>query len=300
MNTRADAISHAPAAPKAAPPIISPLRLYLWSVRRELWENRYLYIAPLGVGALILIAFTVGQVWKDPHGIVDEQPYTFAALLLMLTGILAAMFYSLDALYGERRDRSVLFWKSLPVSDLTAVLAKATIPMVVVPVVTWGVSMATQAMMLLVASLRLIGSGDSVWAHLSFGQMAWILFYHLLLGHGLWYAPIWGWLLLCSAWSRRAPYLWATLPLLVVGLIEKIGFGTAHFGHWIMYRFGGNPAGMNTTPSASHHAPSEATMAGLTPPFHSFITGTGLWTGLVLCAVLLAITVAVRRRQGPM
>jgi ABC-2 type transport system permease protein len=296
MNIRADAVSHAPAS-RPAPRIISPLQLFLWSVRRELWENRYLYIVPLGVAALILTAFTVGHVWQKPSGIVDEQPYTFAALLLMLSGILAAMFYSLDALYGERRDRSVLFWKSLPVSDVTAVLAKATIPMVVVPVLTWAISVVTQLAMLLVASVRLIDSGDSVWAHLSFGQMSWILFYHLLLGHGLWYAPIWGWLLLCSAGSRRAPYLWATLPLLVVGLVEKIGFGSAHFGNWIIYRLGGNPAGMSTTPT--HHAPSTATMEGLTPPFHSFITGTGLWTGLVLCGVLLAITVWLRRRQGP-
>ena len=54
-----------------------------------------------------------------------EQPYTFAAFLLMGTTFIVAMFYCLEALYGERRDRSILFWKSLPVSDLTTVLAKA-------------------------------------------------------------------------------------------------------------------------------------------------------------------------------
>ena len=113
-----------------------------------------------------------------------EQPYTFAALLLMFTTFLVGMFYCLDALYGERRDRSVLLWKSLPVSDLTTVLAKAAIPFVVLPLLTWVITVGTQVIMLLLAGGRLMGTGLSVWSHVSFWQMAWILLYHLLLGHG--------------------------------------------------------------------------------------------------------------------
>ena len=62
------------------------------------------------------------------------------------------MFYCLDALYGERRDRSILFWKSLPVSDLTTVLSKASIPIVVLPLLTFAVTVATQLIMLLSAA----------------------------------------------------------------------------------------------------------------------------------------------------
>jgi ABC-2 type transport system permease protein len=291
MNTTAAAMP----IPERSVPEISSAQVYIWSVRRELWENRYLYVAPLGVGALIVVGFLFGQFSHTPELLLSEQPYTFAALLLMLTGILTAMFYSLDALYGERRDRSVLLWKSLPVSDLMTVLAKATIPMIVVPLVTWVISVATMSAALLLVSLRLMGSGMSAWSHLSFGSMSWILLYHLVIGHGFWYAPIWGWLLLCSAWSRRAPYLYATLPLLAVGLVEKIAFGTAYFGHWIMYRFAGDPSGMPT----GNKQPGPMTMAAMTPRLSDFLTGTGLWTGLALCAVLLGITVWLRRRQDP-
>src|SRR2546425_188736 len=97
-----------------------------------------------------------------------EQPYNFAALLLMFTTFLIGVFYCLDALYGERRDRSVLFWKSLPVSDLTIVLSKASIPFVVIPLGTWVITAVTQAIMLLLAGGRLMGTGLSVWFHVSF------------------------------------------------------------------------------------------------------------------------------------
>jgi len=283
---------------------ISPLRRFCWSVRREFWENRYLYLAPLAVAALIVVGFALGLVHlpdklraasaldaMQQHERI-EQPYTFAALLLMFTTLLVGMFYCLDALYGERRDRSVLFWKSLPVSDLTTVLAKASIPFVVIPLVTWVVTVVTHSIMLLLAGGRLLGTGLSVWSHVSFGQMAWILFYHLVVGHGFWYAPFWGWLLLVSAWSRRTPYLWATLPLLAVGLVEKIAFNTSHFGGWLAYRFMGGPEGM-----PPHHA--QATIAALTPTPAQSLSSPGLWFGLALAAVFLAAAVRLRRHQGP-
>ncbi len=66
-----------------------------------------------------------------------EQPYTFAAGCIMATAFIVGVFYCLDALHGERRDRSILFWKSLPVSDLTTVLSKASIPLVVLPLLSF-------------------------------------------------------------------------------------------------------------------------------------------------------------------
>ena len=303
MTTPANAIS----IPSVmAPADISPLRLFFWSVRRELWENRYLYLAPLAVAALILVGFALGLVALpdtlraaaalDPtqqHQRI-EQPYTFAALLLMFTTFLVGTFYCLDALYGERRDRSILFWKSLPVSDLTAVLAKASIPFLVIPLLTWAITVATQALMLSLAGVRLMGTGLSVAPHLSFGHMTWVLFHHLIVGHGFWYAPIWGWLLLCSAWSRRTPYLWATLPLLAVGLVEKIAFNTAYFGGWLAYRFMGSPDGM-----PRGNEPMPMTMAGITPTLTQFLTSPGFWFGLALAAVFLAAAVRLRRYREP-
>ena len=299
MSTLANTMSEAPMAAN-----ISPMQRFCWSVRRELWENRYLYLAPLAVAGLIVVGFAFGLVHLPEqlraaslHGATQyheriEQPYTFAALLLMFTTLLVGMFYCLDSLYGERRDRSVLFWKSLPVSDLITVLAKASIPFVLIPLVTWVVTVVTQSIMLLLASVRLLGTGLSVGSDVSFWQMVWILFQHLVVGHGLWYAPFWGWLLLVSAWSRRAPYLWATLPLLAVGLVEKIAFNTSHFGGWLAHRFMGGPDDMRPRSNAM-------TMEAMTPPLAQVLASPGFWFGLALAAAFLAAAVRLRRHRGP-
>ena len=116
-----------------------------WSVQRELWENRSVYIAPLLVVAVFLFGFvisTIGMPQRRPATLklsaekqraAIGQPYDVAAIALTITSFIVGLFYCLDALHGERRDRSILFWKSMPVSDLTTVLSKASIPLVVLP-----------------------------------------------------------------------------------------------------------------------------------------------------------------------
>src|SRR6059036_3342060 len=144
-----------------------------WSVRRELWENRSLYLAPLIVATFILFAFlisTIGMPQRrravlllDPaqQRAAIVKPYDVAAMMLMLTALLVGVFYCLDALHGERRDRSILFWKSLPVSDLTTVLSKASIPLVVLPLISFAIIVATQLIMTLSSSTVLTANGLS-------------------------------------------------------------------------------------------------------------------------------------------
>ena len=159
------------------------------------------------------------------------MPYSHAAMLLMLTAFIVAIFYSLDALYGERRDRSILFWKSLPVSDLTIVLAKASIPLLVLPLLVFVIVVAMQWTMLLLSTAALLTRGDSVatlWSQLPFFQLEFVLLYSLAV-ISLWYAPFYAWLLLVSAWARRTTFLWAVLPPLAIALVEWITFHTSVF-----------------------------------------------------------------------
>jgi ABC-2 type transport system permease protein len=301
MNTEA-MMEAGVGAPVAAN--IAPLRRLYWSVRRELWEYRSIYLAPLAVAPLIVAGFALSIVHlpdtlraaaaldaAHQHAVV-EQPYTLAAMSLMFITVVVGIFYCLNALYGERRDRSFLFWKSLPVSDTTTVLAKASIPIVILPLVTFAVTVATQAIMLLLASARLIGTGLSASSHLSFGRMAAILLYHLVFLHGLWMAPLWGWLLVASAWSRRAPLLWATLPPLAVGLLEKIAFNTSYFGTFLGAYLMAGSTGMKT-------AGEPVTMAAITPgPPIQLLASPEFWLGLLLTAALLAAAVRLRRYHG--
>ena len=223
-------------------------------------------------------------------------PYDFAAGLLMLTLMTVGAFYSLDALYGERRDRSTLFWKSLPLSDLAAVLAKASIPLVLLPLLAFAITIVTQLIMLLLSSVVLAGSHQSVatlWAQVSFLRSSLLLLYHLVTAHGLWQWPLYAWLLLVSAWAPRAPFVWAFVPPLAICYLEKITFNTTHFLSLLQYRLAGS--GMEAL-TVSGSFPTDP-MTQLTPL--RFLSSPGLWIGLAVTAVFLAAAVRLRRHRGP-
>jgi len=145
MNTPSNVVPGSPLesqgtdAQRIAPAAVSNTRPMYWSVRRELWENRSIYIAPMVAAAVILFGFSISTIYLpgkmraalalDPSKQREAlaMPYDLAAGLIMVTALIVGVFYCLDALHAERRDRSILFWKSLPVSDLTTVLSKASI-----------------------------------------------------------------------------------------------------------------------------------------------------------------------------
>jgi ABC-2 type transport system permease protein len=304
MNTQSEAM--APLEANVTVPVMIPAsrRLY-WSVRRELWENRAIYIAPLAIAALFLVAFLIGVIHPpvkmrdamalDPmrHQDLVEQPYTFAAFLLMGTTLIVAMFYCLEALYSERRDRSILFWKSLPVSDLTTVLAKLSIPLVILPLATFAITIVTQWIMLLLSSALMLARGQSVaalWSHLPLFQMSLMMMFHVVAIHGLQFAPVYSWMLLVSSWARRAPLLWAVLPPLAIGVAEKIAFNTSHFAALLGYLLGGGPEIVT----------GKMQMLPLTPrAVGEFFINPGLWIGLAVSVAFLAAAVRLRRYREP-
>jgi len=304
MNTQPNAVPESSFQSEGmAPAVISQLQILYWSIRRELWENHSIYIAPLAVAGMFLFGFVINMV-SLRHLIHTSSPdlalqhhllatrYELAGA--MGTAIVVGIFYSLDALYGERRDRSTLFWKSLPVSDLITVLSKLAIPIIVLPLLSFLITVATQFIMLLLSTVILAGSGVNVamlWREASFFQVSLILLYHLLTVHGLWYAPIYGWLLLVSAWAPRAPFLWAVLPPFVIYGVEKIAFNTQYFLAMLVYRLNGPQDAM-----PPHSAPPDF-MATLIP--HHFFDTPGLWTGLLVAAIFLFGAVRLRRNQAP-
>jgi ABC-2 type transport system permease protein len=303
MNTQSNTMPESSVQSQAAAsPDISAARRFYWSVQRELWETRSIYIAPLAGAAVILAGFLISTIHLSnkmraalalspaQQNQAIQQPYTFAEDVLMATFLIVAVFYCLDALYGERRDRSILFWKSLPVSDLTTVLAKASIPVLVLPLVTFAVTVVTQLVMALLSTVVLLGRGLSaatLWNHLPLFQMWLGLFDHLVGFHGLWYAPFYCWMLLVSAWARRVPFLWAALPPLAIGVVEKIAFNTSYFAAMLQYRFAGSPDGDSMDP-LTHLSPVP------------FLISPGLWIGLVVAAAFLAAAIWLRRYRDPM
>ncbi|HEX3092633.1 MAG TPA: ABC transporter permease [Candidatus Angelobacter sp.] len=294
----------------SVPRTVSYAQSFYWSVRREFWENRLIYIAPLAAAAVFLVSFVVNMILlrRRMHGVwpvvllshVDPAikhdalvlPFEMSAALIMGIALVVGIFYSLDALYGERRDRSILFWKSMPVSDLTTVLSKLAIPLVIIPVLSFAIVLVTQFIMLLLASIVLVGSGANIaalWTQESFFRFSLELFYHMLTVHGLWYAPLYAWLLLVSAAAPRAPFVWAVLPPFVIWGVEKMAFNTTYFLSLLKVRL--------TGPSDPDMPRNADLMSTLIP--HHFFDQPALWAGLAVAAVFLAIAVRLRRYRGP-
>jgi ABC-2 type transport system permease protein len=297
MNPQSNAILE---SQPVAPTVLSATRPMYWSIRRELSENRSIYIAPLAVAAVALFGFSLSSIagiWETQLAVNPahpQAPYEMSAGLMMLTGIVVSVFYCLDALHGERRDRSILFWKSLPVSDSTTVLSKASIPLVILPLLTFAITIAMQWLMLLLSSAVVLASGLSVatlWTKLSFLRMSWLLLYHVLTAHALWPAPVYCWLLLVSGWPRRATFLWAALPLVAIAGVEQIAFHTWHFATLVVSRL------IGAAPAASPDMFPTDPMTHIHPG--NFLSNPSLWIGLAVAAAFLAAAVRLRRYQGP-
>jgi ABC-2 type transport system permease protein len=285
----------------------APTRPLYWSVRRELWENRSIWIAPLIVAGVALLGSLVRaiQVPRDRAAALDVArqrqaialPYSVVAALLILTAFLVGAFYCLDALHAERKDRSILFWKSLPVSDRTTVLSKASIPLVVLPVLAFALIVTTQLILAVLSAAVLVWTGPGVAilrAELPLLAMPLAVLYALI-AITLWHAPVYAWLLLVSGWARRATILWATLPLLVVCAGEKLGFGTSHLATLLVDRLIGWFE-VTFVPEVRDCAPTDP-IAAIDPG--KLLRAPGLWAGLALAALLLAAAVRLRRSREP-
>ena len=275
------------------------MKSVVWAVRRELWENRSIYIAPMVVGGAVIVAAIIATLagmsrhgmrfHTDRHSLM--QHYEMAGLAVMGAALIVAIFYCLDALYGERRDRSVLFWKSMPVSDTTAVLSKMVVPLLIMPVVAFVITVITQILMLLASAAFLSMNGqstDTLWS-LPWVQMSFGLLHHLVTVHSLYYAPIFAWLLLVSAWAKRLPFLWAFLPPAALAVVEKIIFNTTHIAKLLGARVSG---GMDDSSGGS------MIMMWPSEPL-AFLGTPGLWIGFAIAAVCLGIAIRLRRHRDP-
>jgi ABC-2 type transport system permease protein len=313
MNTQSNAVLGSPVDSQGiAPAAMSATRPMYWSVRRELWENRSICVAPLIAAAVYLVGYFISLIWLPrsmralpaldlaQQRIELAMPYAHAEMLITVTAFLVGIFYCLDALHSERRERSILFWKSLPVSDLTTVLSKASIPLVVLPLLVVAISVPLQLIMRVVSAAVLLLSGVSAampWGPPLF-EMVLVSLYGLIV-LALWHAPLYMWFLLVSGWARRATFLWAVLPPLAIAALEYVAFHTSYLGSLLQNRLFGFAAGAFDlkdkagVPVDAHFIP----LTQLAPT--RFLSSLSLWLGLIVAAALLAAAVRLRRYRGP-
>lgn len=297
-------------------------------VRREFWEHRALWIAPLVVALLLVIATLASggvHISADARVEIDGEHIEFPGKLTpdraaKLFGVLVAglyvpqlivilvvlFFYLLDSLYGERRDRSILFWKSLPVSDAHTVMTKVLVALVVVPLGVWALSVLTSLATIGVLSLKLSGgpfAGFVQWnTPVWFGIQGAMLIGTLIAA--LWYAPIAAALLLISAWARRNVFLWAVLPPVALMLLEETVFDTNYVAGFLEYRFGGffDAMGMGVQRGGDGVGVMTDEMARISDVYAKLDTtpllaNIDLWLGVAAAVGLLWVAVQMRRRS---
>ncbi len=239
------------------------------------------------LGAMeILAAMTL-----DVAGSTDAELRRKMALLQFgvaqpfhLIFIALAVFALLASLYDERKDSSILFWKSMPVSDVSTVASKLVFVVWLAPLVSIGAIVVAQFLTLsLVAVYVEDGMAGRVWAASQFWwQPVKLLWAYLQLG--IWLLPFASWIMLVSAAANKLPALWAIAIPWVLVLLERIVFGSNVIAEAI-----------NTQLQAwkllsSSGAASEAGPAAL--------LSLQLWGGVVIAVVFLAGAVFLRRRNN--
>ena len=247
MNTREDSAIPDRPEPSIAISNRHPAALLPLLVKREYWEHRGGFLwAPIWAGGALLFLLVSATVFGEIFGAQHMQmgiplqtlfnvtsPAELATIAVALNGALfgfagfvqvvlafVLFFYLLGALYDDRRDRSVLFWKSLPISDTATVASKVLAAAVLAPLLAFAVTVVLHLAVLLLLSLLVLFHGGNpltlVWGTAS----PWVVWSKLLVMipiNALWALPAYGWLLLVSAFARSKPFLWAVVPPVLVG-----------------------------------------------------------------------------------
>jgi ABC-2 type transport system permease protein len=215
-------------------------------LHREFWENKGAFrTTPLVIGGLYIL-FLLMSIFTTAH--IDSDLYTFREAvrlmadqpaelrgMVMYQGMLGSsvfftvvmgfviLFYLLGSLYDDRKDRSILFWKSLPASDTLTLASKLISAMVVIPTFFLLILVVTHIIMAIIGSLMILGVDGNPWT-LFLGLVnplkAWAMIAASWYAHSIWALPIYGWLMLVSAFAPRVPLLFATLPPLIFAVLQ--------------------------------------------------------------------------------
>jgi ABC-2 type transport system permease protein len=285
------------------------MNVMIMLMRRELWEHRALWIAPLLVPVLVLVFVLIGPINAMPF--TDEQmrrdlggsaQLSTASFQFWIASIVV-FFYLLDCLFTERRDRSILFWKSMPVSDTATVLSKLLIALVVVPVGVYVIAALTNVLSGGLSMLRsgLGGEAGLLWdAGITMKVQLMLLI--AVVVSVLWYAPVAGYLLLVSVLARRTPFLWAVLPPFVLSIGEWLTFRTHYVSDFIVHRLSSwyrlvGPSDLARTIFSRSEPGSSIDAAFAAIDVSRVLTSLSLWGGLVAAALLVYAAIFIRSRR---
>jgi len=292
-------------------------------VRRELWEHRSLYVTPAVVALVMILAILTAFVFASGHQeIVDigifgasnlvgdaERRAALMALLIgntipfIFAGTILTIFYCLDSLYAERKSKSILFWRSLPITDAETVVSKFLTAALAIPLVAFAVIVIAHLVILLMTSIFVSIEGGSsiflIWKSAPlFNAWAAILIITLLLP--VWFSPFIGWFLFVSAWTKRTPLLMAFLPLVLLPTLEYWVLRTHLLFDAIKSRFDHLPIFKGIDPELFFNeerfiAEADAvSLLGLID-IGKFLASPQMWAGVIVAGLFITAAIYVRR-----
>jgi ABC-2 type transport system permease protein len=285
---------------------------YVWLVRREFWENRAIWIVPCAIGVALTLAALFGNVEAPALAMPDSRAFGSVVLFGFGSAFFIVMnlyctWYLLDCLHADRKDRSVLFWKSLPISDTATVLAKLFTGLVAIPVVYFIASDIATVIMAFIISVRTHSTlSGSLWQPDLWLQLQGLWLY-LIVTSGIWYLPFAAYLLVISAWAKRAVTLWSIVPPLAAYFLERWFFGTHWVGTLLQDRaFGYLPRAFHdksdqgallTNALERGTAGTPGSIWQLLDPLR-FFASPATWIGIGVGIVLIAAAVQLRLRRS--
>jgi ABC-2 type transport system permease protein len=277
---------------------------YLTLARREFWEHRGLWMAPVIAAGLLLVGALFGAMSFEngrgmgmnlgsPPADAGAQMGAFTLLglstMIGLFGAIVSVFYLLDCLFAERKDRSILFWKSLPTSDAETVLTKLGVVLVLMPLLVIALAVVLHPLMAGLAALRIESVRPQIGAAIFGGLAAVPHLMGLWIISMLWYAPMATYLMLASALARRTPIVYAVIPPVALGVAERTLFGTKHVFRFVGERLLPLPQTSRIFVNADGGVPS------LSTEWWKSLGEPSLWLGLIAAAAIVYAVIRVRR-----
>jgi ABC-2 type transport system permease protein len=291
----------------------------IWLVRREFWENRAIWLIPAVLGGLLTLAALFGgyhvvgaEDLTTVRSVVQAGALDGMIMIAMTFFIVMAIYstwYLLDCLYADRKDRSILFWKSMPISDTATVSAKLGTALILIPLVYFAFADLTTLLMAFIISVRASAFvGISLW-HGDLWLQIQVLWLYLIATTAIWYLPVAGWLLAVSAWAKRAVILWALLPPLALALAERVFLGSHVIARQLAARIGlggYSSHAMQYTPGAGNWITTEigrhATIDSPASLYRflnpgGFLSSPATWIGVAAGAALVVCAIQLRIRR---
>ena len=296
---------------------------YLALIRRELWEHRSIWLTPIVIAGVVtlgtltalmfagefaheldLAIFGAQNIAGDMERKAVLTGFFVGSSWLFLLGLgVLTIFYTLDSLYAERKDKSILFWRSLPVTDAETVISKLLTAVVLIPAFAIVAIIGTHIVNLIVTSIWVsMKGGDAgllIWGSVPLLDN-WLATALTVFGMAIWMSPFLGWFLFVSAYTKRSPLLMAFLPLVLIPMIEGIFFRSANFAEAVWGRGAKIPlfSGIDIeTFFDEGHARVNEEMVSLLAHLDlgKFVTSIDTWIGIIVCGLLTTAATYVRR-----